>query len=202
MQFDSTIENAFVCSCGLSRTLAHAAVPRTIKDNVHLKYSISGTSLGLADDRQTVWLSQVPTPAKLTNTASSVEKLSPMADTGTSSVEPHRFQKKKERLAFTEDKPTLPELIAFKTQSGSIDITEEIGTYYYKLGPLLLKDENGAVTGAIIDEYHNAARINHEILKRWLGGTGLKPVQWSILISVLRNIKLSTLADRIADNLQ
>ena len=200
MQFDSTIENAFVCPCGLSRTLAHAAVPRTVKDNVHLKCSISGTSLGLADDKQTVWLSQVPTPAKVTNTATSVE---PIADTGTPSVEPYRLQKKKERLASTEDKPTLPELIAFKTQSGSIDITEGIGMHYHQLGPLLLKDGDGSVTDAIIDQYHlNAARINHEILKRWLGGTGLKPVQWSALISVLKDIKLSTLADRIANNLQ
>jgi hypothetical protein len=89
MQFDSTIENAFVCPCGLSRTLAHAAVPRTVKDNVHLKCSISGTSLGLADHKQTVWLSQVPTPAKVTNTASVTEEQSPMVDTGTPSVEPY-----------------------------------------------------------------------------------------------------------------
>ena len=107
MQFDSTIENAFVCPCELSRTLAHAAVPRTIKDNVHLKCSISGTTPGLADDKQTVWLSQVPTPAKVTNTASVIEEQSPMADTGITSVEPYRLQKKKERLASTEDKRTL-----------------------------------------------------------------------------------------------
>ena len=56
MQFDSTIGNAFVCPCELSRTLAHAAVPCTVKDNVLLKCSISGTPLGLADDKQTVWL--------------------------------------------------------------------------------------------------------------------------------------------------
>ena len=72
MQFDSTIENSFVCPCELSRTLAHAAVPRTVKDNVHLKCSITGTPLGLANNKQTVWLSQVPTPAMVTNTITEI----------------------------------------------------------------------------------------------------------------------------------
>ena len=84
MQFDSPIKNAFVCAC--ERTLAHAALPRTVK---HLKCSISGTSLGLADHKQTVWLSQGPTPAKVTNTASVTEEQTPMVDTGTPSVEPY-----------------------------------------------------------------------------------------------------------------
>ena len=79
MQFDSVIENALVCPCELSRTLAHAALPCTIKGNVHLKCSISGTSLSLADDKQTVWLSHVPTPAKVTNTTSTVEEQSPIS---------------------------------------------------------------------------------------------------------------------------
>ena len=260
MHFDCTVEDAFPCPCKVSNKLAHAAITCNFKDAVHLKCSISGeplglaeekcvvwlapvqqptqteatgtaqsgkphicttlvnrqslatttkpltteaqplqekkerlastedkptmpelirfeTSLDVADDKQTVWLSQVPTPAKVTNTASSVEKLSPIVDTGIPSVKPYRLQKKKERLASTEDKPTLPELIAFKTQSGNINIMEGIGMHYHQLGPLLLKDGDGSVTDAFIDQYHlNAARINHEILKRWLGGTGLKPV--------------------------
>ena len=286
MHFECAIEDAFPCPCKVSNTLAHAAVTCDFKDNVHLKCSISGeplglaeekcvvwlapvqqptqtaaagtaqsvkthihttlasrqslatttkpltteaqllqekkerlastedkstmpelrrfeTSLGVADDKQIVWLSHVPTPSKVTNTASTVEEQSPMADTGTPSVESYRLQKKKERLASTEDKPTLPELIKFETQSGSINIMERIGMHYHQLGPFLLDDGDGAVTDAIINQYyHNAARINHEILKRWLGGTGLKPVQWSTLISVLRDIKLSTLADTITSNLQ
>ena len=106
MQFDSTIENAFVCPCELSRTLAHAAVSRTVKDNVHLKCSISETPLGLANDKQTLWLSQAPTPAKVTNTASVVEEQSPMPCTTTPS-KPYPLEKEKERLASTEDTPTL-----------------------------------------------------------------------------------------------
>ena len=50
MKFDFTIENVLVCPRELSRTLVHAAVLRTVKDDVHLKFSISGTSLGVADD--------------------------------------------------------------------------------------------------------------------------------------------------------
>ena len=202
MQFDSTIENAFVCPCGLSRTLAHAALPRTVKDNVHLKCSITGTPLGLANDKQTVWLSQVPTPAGVASTASVVEEQSPMPCT-TTSPKPYPLEKEKERLASLEDTPTLPELINFKTQSSSINVMREIGVHYHLLGPVLLKDDNGRVTDAIKDQYHhNATLINQEILKMWLNGTGLQPINWSTLISALEQIELPTLAKTIADNLQ
>ena len=108
------------------------------------------------------------------------------------------MQKKKERLASTEDKPTLPELIKFKTQSGSINIMEMISLHYHQLGSLLLEDGDGSVTDPIINQYHHdATPINQEILKRWLGGTGLKPVQWPTLVSILKDINLSTVAERL-----
>ena len=113
------------------------------------------------------------------------------------------LEKKKDRLASIEDTSTLPELINFKTQSSSINVIREIGVHYHLLGPVLLKDDNGRVTEAIKDQYHhNATLINQEILKMWLNGTGLQPIEWSTLISALEQIELPALARTIADNLQ
>ena len=44
---------------------------------------------------------------------------------------------------------------------------------------------------------NDAERINIEVLKQWLTGRGKQPVTWAILVEVLRDIKLSTLADDI-----
>ena len=42
---------------------------------------------------------------------------------------------------------------------------------------------------ALENEYHwNAEGINKAILQRWLCGSGLKPVTWSSLITVLQKI--------------
>ena len=115
----------------------------------------------------------------------------------------HRSQHPKQRLPATEDLPTLSELIDFKTSTGNMDVTERIGTSYGKLGPLLLRDDDGAVTQSIRDQYHHdAARITQEILQRWIQGKGRQPVQWSTLIDVLKKIELSPLAKNIEDNLQ
>ena len=91
---------------------------------------------------------------------------------------------------------TLPELIRFKTTSGS-SILNQIGTRYWDFGVLLLKDDTGAVTQAIIDQYHeDAAKINREILQRWIQGQGM-PVEWATLIEVLKDIGLTELAHEI-----
>ena len=71
-------------------------------------------------------------------------------------------------------KPTLPELLNFKTSSGNtVRIVQQIGTHYPILGPLLLNDDTGAVTSAIVSQYQrDAEAINQEILTRWLQGQG------------------------------
>ena len=101
------------------------------------------------------------------------------------------------------DEPTLLQLTFFKTRCDSINITEQIETSNINLGLHLLEYANGVVTNAIRDQYHHdAAKINYEILQRWIQGKGMKPVQWSTLIDVLKKIELSPLAKEIADNLQ
>ena len=100
-------------------------------------------------------------------------------------------------------KPTLPELLNLKTSSGNtVDVVQQIGTHYSKLGPLLLNDGTGAVTSAIVSQYQlNAVAINQEILTRWLQGQGKKPVSWSTLTDVLKEVGLSELSQMIQDSL-
>ena len=101
------------------------------------------------------------------------------------------------------DQPTLLQLTYFETRSGSINIMEQIGTSYRSLGLFLLEDANGVVTKAIRDQYqHDAAKINYEILQRWIQGNWRQPVQWSTLFDVLKKIELSPLAKEVEDNLQ
>ena len=182
MHFDETIEDAFLCRCKENASLSHAVLPCTLDQRTYLKCSISGKSLGLADDKHKVWLSAEPTtPAQ-------------------SQTQP---QKPKERLPSTEDRPTLEQLIDFKTSTGSVNVVKLIGTDYNQLGAFLLQDEVGTITDAIADEHHhNAFKVNYHILKQWIQGGGRQPVQWSTLIDVLKKIELSVLAKKIKENLQ
>ena len=100
-------------------------------------------------------------------------------------------------------KPTLPELLKFKTSSGdTLRIVQQIGTNYLILAPLLLDDDTGAVTLAIVSQYQlNADAINQEILTRWLQGCGKKPVSWSTLTDVLKEVGLTKLSLMIEESL-
>ena len=95
---------------------------------------------------------------------------------------------------------TLPELICFKTRSGSV--LKQIGTHYRQLGVLLLEDTTGAVTEAIIKHCHDATEINLQILEQWIQGKGKKPIEWATLIEVLNDIGLSELANEMEHTLK
>ena len=98
---------------------------------------------------------------------------------------------------------TLPQLIRFKTQSGSINILERIGIHYWELGVLLLEDATGAHTQAIIEHHReDAIKINFQIFQKWIQGKGKLPVEWSTLVEVLKNIELVQLANEIEQNLK
>ena len=184
MQVDEIeVKPAFICPCS-SPGSSHAATTfpeSSVTTDTQLVCSKQGVIIGKLQWSQGIWFD----------------------NTTISCIETKATPKKKGRLPSTEDIPTLPELIDFKTQCGSINILEEIGTRYNALGPLLLQDDNGAVTDAIKAEYKlDAVLINQEIMKRWLQGKGMKPVDWSTFVSVLNKISLSTLADRIKESLQ
>ena len=66
------------------------------------------------------------------------------------------------------------------------------------LGTLLLNDDTGDITDAIIDECReNASRINRKLLQRWIQGRGRQPVTWDTLVGVLRSINLFELANTV-----
>lgn len=88
-------------------------------------------------------------------------------------------------------RPTLPELLKFNTSSSTVNIVQQIGPHYSTLGPLLLNDNVGTVTAAIVSEHQrNADAINKEILTRWLQGHGKQPVTWSTLIDILKDVNM------------
>ena len=97
----------------------------------------------------------------------------------------------------------LPQLIRFKTRSGSINVLEQIGTHYWELGVLLLDDTTGEVTQTIIEHHHlDATKINLQIFQKWIQGKGKLPVEWSTLVEVLKDIGLVQLANEIEQNLK
>ena len=99
--------------------------------------------------------------------------------------------------------PTLSQLICFKTRADRINVLEEIGSNYREFGALLLEDKAGTVTEAIVTKHKcDAKAINWEILRNWLEGKGKKPVEWSTLVKVLKDIRLSELANEMEQTLQ
>ena len=88
-------------------------------------------------------------------------------------------------------------------RSGTINVLEQIGTHYWKLGVLLLDDTTGELTQAIIEHHHlDATKINLQIFQKWIQGKGKKPVEWSTLVEVLKDIGLVQLATEIEQNLK
>lgn len=89
----------------------------------------------------------------------------------------------------------------FKTKSGKIKVSVQIGTNYKDFGLELLNDESGQIVDAIIEEKREKAEaINYEILKRWVNGEG-KPHSWETLIEVLEDCELGNLAQEIKNEL-
>ena len=95
--------------------------------------------------------------------------------------------------------PTLVECIRFQGRERRINIPQEIGINYSEFGILLLEDATGARVEAIAHKHlNNAQQINLDILKEWVGGRGAKPVNWTMLVEVLKDIGLTVLAGDIA----
>ena len=184
MQFeDIEVEPAFLCPCDL--TPAHAATifpESVVTSKSQLVCCEQKVRVGKLQWSQGVWFPEwhgekpLPMPTALPQEMPTVK---------------------------ATDRPTLPQLINFETRSGGINITESIGLHYKQLGPLLLQDNDGTITETIEREcFYKVKEINQEILQQWIQGKGMKPVQWSTLIDVLKKIELSPLAKKIADSLQ
>lgn len=99
----------------------------------------------------------------------------------------------------TDQKPTMPQLIAFQGKSKHIDIAQEIGDQWQKVGISLLNDENGTIMPAIAQQYNNNIQcINVEVLTRWVRGQGIPDTTWQGLLGVLQ-VHCRVLAERIEE---
>ena len=91
----------------------------------------------------------------------------------------------------------------FKTGSGNINVLKQIGAHYWELGILLLDDDTGADTQAIIEHHHeDVTKINIRILQKWIQGKSKLPVEWSTLVEVMKDIGLSELASEMEQTLK
>ena len=99
----------------------------------------------------------------------------------------------------------MPELRHLKLpgpDGGAIDIAEQIGTSYEEFGLLLLNDTEGnRVRNIYHDKMKEIVPTNMEILKKWLDGSGRRPVTWRILIEVMEESDKTELADQIKEAL-
>ena len=83
-----------------------------------------------------------------------------------------------------------------------LNIAVQIGKKYTIFGTFLLEDTNGVIVEALEKEHlKNAENINIAILRQWLQGKGMKPVTWTTLVAVLRQIGMNELADTIESEL-
>ena len=96
----------------------------------------------------------------------------------------------------------MTKLLNFPLKNGSyISIPRQIGTKYFQFGILLLNDETGIETEAIVSKCREEAKeINLKILMLWIRGKG-KPLEWDSIIEVLKAIELDTLAGDIEEGL-
>ena len=96
--------------------------------------------------------------------------------------------------------PTLCKFISFPMASGRVNLAQKIGTAYENFGILLLEDDGGERTDAIIRELDRRAEdINKRIFRLWVKGEGLQPVSWATLVGVLQDMGLNTLARDIQE---
>ena len=195
------VKPAFLCPCSISSTHVATTFPpeSSITTDTQLVCSKQGMIIGKLQWSQGIWFQKWHGDKPQSTTKATT---SPAGSTGpVTECQLTRPVEKKERLP--SGKPTLSELICFKTTTSTVNIVKRIGTHFLELGPMLLHDDDGMMTQAITDECrHNAAKINYEILKRWIQGEGKEPLQWSTLIDVLKKIELSELALTIEENLQ
>ena len=62
----------------------------------------------------------------------------------------------------------------------------------------LLEDDNGDIIDSLKEPcHHDPIQITTAVYKKWISGTGRKPVTWQTLVDVLREIELNRVADDI-----
>ena len=97
--------------------------------------------------------------------------------------------------------PTVKLLACFPSLVGgvskNINIIQRTSPSYTKLRKYLLDDDNYDILDDCKKYHHDPEEIVTSIYKKWISGTGRKPVTWQTLVGVLRDIELNSLADTI-----
>ncbi|CAI8021810.1 hypothetical protein GBAR_LOCUS12871 [Geodia barretti] len=106
-----------------------------------------------------------------------------------------------EDTASVSDRPTLPLLKRFPTQSGrTTNIVEGIGAKCRDLCTRLLRDDWGAVIKSMeLEHRNNPCQIAETVFQRWLAEE--PNASWAELVSALRSIGLGKLPRKIEKNL-
>ena len=96
------------------------------------------------------------------------------------------------------DQPSIKLLMRFPSNGRNINIITKCCAKYNELGIFLLDDDNGDIVKSLCMEHHyNGELVITEIFRRWISGTGMKPICWNTLVAVLRDFELCTLADEL-----
>ena len=99
-------------------------------------------------------------------------------------------------------KPTLKMLMSFPTlvegMRKNLDIIQKTSLSYVKLGTFLLEDDNCDIVDSLKEQCQSdPVNITRAIYKKWISGTGRKPLTWQTLVDVLAEIELCSVADEI-----
>ena len=105
-----------------------------------------------------------------------------------------------------EDIPTMPQLqlleLSANQDGEDLRIVQDIGTHYLNFGTRLLNDEQGSQVKSLEHQFQRDCNaINWNILQAWISGKGRKPISWKTLVTVLREIQLEVLAQKIETSL-
>ena len=91
---------------------------------------------------------------------------------------------------------SLPSLVGGEKKN--INIVQKTSTRYNQLGMHLLDDDNGDIVDGLKERcFHDPVETVTAVYKKWISGTGRKPVTWQTLVDVLRDIELNSVADDI-----
>ena len=80
----------------------------------------------------------------------------------------------------------------------NLKIIKKTSTRYNELAMYLLNDDNCDIVSSLEEKcLHDSDKITRAVFKKWIDGTGRKPVTWQTLVGVLKDIELNSLADEI-----
>ena len=92
------------------------------------------------------------------------------------------------------DQPSLSKIQKFVGRSGkTYRILAKVSAKWTRLAIALELEED--IDSVRMNTHHQVEEACLEILKRWLSGSGRKPVTWSTFIECLDDIELGILAD-------